>query len=92
MNLVTTQEIVRKILESNGHIFTVDFTKRLTGELRTMNARLGVKKHLSGGKLPYDPKENGVITCFDLQKNGYRNISIEGIRRIKINNEEFRVI
>ena len=37
-------------------IFSVEFTKK-DGTLRKMVCRLGVKKHLKGGELGYDPIE-----------------------------------
>lgn len=67
-----------------GHIFTVTFIKRSTGEERVMNCRKGVKKHLRGGPAAYNPDEHALIWCFDVQKQEYRSISIEGILSLKM--------
>lgn len=61
-------------------IFTVTFVKK-NGEIRTMNCRLGVKKHLKGGQKKYD-KAN-LITVYDLVKKGYRTINLETVHNIK---------
>lgn len=66
-----------------NEIFTVSFIKRTTGEVRRMNARFGVKKHLKGGSLSYDPAAHRLIGCFDVQKGEYRMINIETIRWLK---------
>jgi hypothetical protein len=58
-----------------GEIFTVTFVKK-DGTTRTMNARLGVKRYLRGGDLPYNPLERGLLPVYDLQKNDYRIINL----------------
>ena len=85
------EDAIALIENSNGKIITVDFIKRTTGELRTMNCRLGVRKHLKGGELAYDPKEKGLITVFDMQKAGYRSIATESIQRITIGGETHQI-
>lgn len=67
---------------SGGKFFSVEFTKRTTGELRKMVCRTGVRSHLKGGELGYDPVEKRLITVFDTAKNQYRSIPLEGIRRV----------
>jgi hypothetical protein len=74
------QEIIEKILASNGKIFTVVFIKK-DGSERTMNARLGVKKHLKGGTSTLDADK--YITVFDMQAGGYRAINRETIQSVK---------
>jgi hypothetical protein len=60
--------------------FTVVFRKK-DGTLRTMNARLGVKKHLKGGKKLYD-KAN-LVTVYDITKKGYRTVNLDSVQEIK---------
>jgi hypothetical protein len=67
----------------NGTMFTVHFIKRTNGEERTMNARTGVKKYLSGGELGYDPVEKNLLPVYDLQKEGYRFIPLDAIVWLK---------
>jgi hypothetical protein len=69
-----------KLLNTNGKIVTVTFTKK-DGSIRVMNCRLGVTKHLKGGSSTLDP--NKYITVYDLQSKGYRAISKDQILDIK---------
>lgn len=66
----------------DGSIFTAIFIKRTTGELRTMRCRVGVKKYLHGGELPYDPMEKGLIPVYDIDKADYRTIPIDAIKEL----------
>lgn len=84
---MTIQEAVEFITGTNGKIFSVEFIKRSTGELRLMLCRTGVKSHLKGGELKYDAVEKGLVTVFDMSKNAYRAINISGIQRIKVAGE-----
>lgn len=74
---------VEELLRSTGgRIFTVVFQKRTTGEMRVMNARLGVQKHLKGGTQAYDPAERKLLTVFDMQKKGYRMIDLNSVQEV----------
>jgi hypothetical protein len=64
-------------------IFSVIFEKK-DGTLREMVCRLGVKKHLKGGELSYDPEEKNYLVVFDMQSEGYRTININTLKRIKL--------
>lgn len=76
-----------KEMVADGKIFTVEFIKK-DGTLRKMNARLGVKKHLKGGTLAFDPSERNLLPVFDMQKEGYRMINASTILTIKIGGKE----
>ena len=88
---------------SGGQIFTAIFVKRGNGELRVMNCRKGVKKYVKGVGLKYDPKANNLLPVFDVQKakelkaagknpeGAYRSISLESLKELHINKEEFIV-
>ena len=76
-----------KKMVADGKIFTVEFIKK-DGTLRKMNARLGVKKHLKGGTLAFDPSERNLLPVFDMQKEGYRMINSSTILNIKIGGKE----
>lgn len=82
MNLRTFKELV-----GTGKIFTVKFIKRTTGELRTMNCRTGVKKHLKGGEKKFKDSNKNLLTVYDLQKKGYRSIPVESIQEIVVEGE-----
>ena len=86
---LNNSQIVEMLNETDGKIFTVSFIKRTTGELRVMNCRLGVKKHLKGGVQVYDPKEYALLTVFDMQKKAYRSISLDAIVSVKLDGIEY---
>ena len=92
---ITKQELAKLIRnqKNTGHIFTVTFVKK-DGSVRTMNARLGVKKHWttpdgSGGK--YSPQEHALICVFDCQKEEYRSINEKTLLSAKIGGVEYEV-
>ena len=78
-----------------GQIMTVKFTKRTTGEERTMVCRTGVKRHLKDPTAPQSLSlarqdiENTLLRVFDMQKRAYRMISLESVREIKSGGEIF---
>jgi hypothetical protein len=81
---MTREKAIEFIQSTNGKFFTCEFTKRTTGELRTMLCRTGVKSGLKGGTLKFDPKEKDLIVVWDRQKKLYRMIPVDGLRRIKV--------
>jgi len=94
MSAVITKDEARKLVEKedSGKFFTVTFVKRSNGETRTMNCRTGVRKNLIGGEMKYIPYEKGLKNVYDVKKRGYRMISLENIKTIKINRKEYKVI
>ena len=89
--MLTKQEAAKLISETNGQFFTVTFYKRSTGEERTMNCRLGVKKHLQGGEKRYSDKEKQLITVYSVDSKGYRTIPIEGLTQLKVAGRTYQV-
>lgn len=83
---------VELIMGSKGGFFTVKYTKK-DGTDRVMNARLGVKKHLKGGSLPYDAASKGLIPCYDAQfedpTKAYRMINVTTMSALKINGKVY---
>jgi len=77
--------------------FRVGFIKRTTGKRREFTCRRGVKKHLRGGSLPYDPKKKQLLPVWiaenerrdDGKDNGYRTIPLDGIYYIKTQGREY---
>lgn len=65
-----------------GQFFTVTFIKRSTKELRTMNCRLGVTKHLKGGTKAYNDADHGLLTVFEMNSKGYRSIPVDAVKSI----------
>ena len=58
---------LEKIQKAENTIFSVTFTKK-DGTIRTMVARLNVKKGVKGTGMAYNPIEKGLLPVFDLQK------------------------
>jgi hypothetical protein len=85
MQTITRAEAVEYIRGTEGRFFSLTFEKRTNpGEIRAMNARTGVKKHLKGGEAAYNFAEKQLISVFDMQKGDYRCIPMEGIREMCI--------
>ena len=75
-----TLEALDKIIEStNGRFFTVCFVKKDNTE-RLLTGRLGVTKHLKGGKSTIDNTK--YITVYDTRAKGYRAINRDTIKFI----------
>ena len=79
MNNQTLADIIGT---TNGKVFSVDFTKK-DGTSRHMNCRLGVKKHLRGGKSTTSHKTN-LVTVFDMQAGDYRCINLDTVTHIRL--------
>lgn len=81
---------VRKLIESfGGKFFRVIFTKRTTGELRTMDCRTGVSKFVKGKGKVYEPKDKDLICVWvpadwdsENGDTGYRSINLRTVSEI----------
>lgn len=67
------------ILNSNGKFVSVTFTKK-DGTTRILNGRLGVNKHMKGGKSTLNPDE--YITIYDVVNKGYRAVNRNTIKMV----------
>jgi hypothetical protein len=85
---MTEPKQIRALVGSK--IFSVVFEKK-DGTLREMTCRLGVKKHLKGGELSYDPEEKNYLVVFDMQSEGYRTININTLKKIKFEGVTYEV-
>ena len=88
-----SREDILQLLEENrkpNTIFSVVFLKK-NGEIRRMNCLLGVKKHLKGGKLNYNPLEKGYLVVLDTKKKAYRMINLNTISNITSKGVEYNV-
>jgi len=77
------------IKKSNGRHFKCRFIKK-NGEIRDLYGCLKPKKNSKG--LKYNPKDYGLICVFDLEKEQYRMINIEGIQSLQLLDEPFEPI
>ena len=76
------------ILNSAGRFVTVQLYKK-SGELRTLNGRMGVIKalrHPVGVGVNHLDKD-AYITIWDMQKKGYRSIARDSIVSVSINHQ-----
>jgi hypothetical protein len=81
----------------DGRFFTVVFRKRTvdeeTGkrEIRVMNCRQRVKKHLAGGECSYSFGEKGLVPVYDMNARGYRSFPIDGLIEVRVGGEDLMV-
>ena len=90
MKEIKREDILNLLKGNNNLIFSVVFLKK-SGELRTMNCMLGVKKYLKGGKLTYNPKERNNLIVFDMQKKDYRTVNLDTLMTINMKGEDYYV-
>ena len=81
------KETLEKIQKAENTIFSVTFTKK-DGTVRTMVARLNVKKGVKGTGMAYNPIEKGLLPVFDMQKKGFRMINLKTVTELTIKGEE----
>jgi hypothetical protein len=91
-NRVSTEALLEKIKKSMGRFFTIVFTKRSTGEKRTMTCRLGVKKHLKGGARAYDPESMNLMIVWEPRSAMYKSIPTDAIVEAKIAGKVYQVV
>ena len=73
--------------EVKGNFFRACFVKK-DGTIREMTARFGVKKHLKGGELGYNPEALNYIIVFDVEKEAYRTINLDKLVYLRYNGKE----
>lgn len=73
--------------EVKGNFFRACFLKK-DGTIREMTARFGVKKHLKGGELTYNPEDFNYIVVFDVEKEAYRTINMDKLIFLRYNGKE----
>jgi hypothetical protein len=82
---VTNDELANIIrLYNKSQIFSVTFVKRTTGTTRRMVCRKGVHSYTTGGSLPYEPTNMGLVGVFDFFKRAYRMVNLEDLTEAKI--------
>lgn len=92
MATMTAQAVVDWIVNgSKGKFFSVDFTKRTTGEQRHMTCRYGVRNRVTGAGRTYEFEDHALICVFDTVKNNYRTIPAENLISIKIDGVLYEV-
>tara|TARA_Y100001963_G_C6476099_1_gene306748 strand:- start:187 stop:465 length:279 start_codon:yes stop_codon:yes gene_type:complete len=90
MKKITRDNLFNLICKNKNNIFSVVFLKK-DGSIRRMLCRFGVKKHLKGGSLKFDPIKKGLLVVFDMQKKGYRMLNLKTISYINMKGVEYNV-
>jgi hypothetical protein len=85
---MTLQEFVDRARET-GHIFAVEFVKRTDGAVREMLCRTGVTKGTHGGSMGYDPANHGLLSVYDMQRQGFRSIPVENVLHLSMNGQRY---
>lgn len=67
---------------NKGLIFGAKFVKK-DNSIRVMSCKIGVKKHLKGGALKFNPSERALIPVFDMVKKDYRFVNMNTVISIK---------
>ena len=88
--LIKRDDLFNLICKNKNNLFSVVFLKK-DGSIRKMLCRFGVKKHLKGGKLAFDPIKRGLLVVFDMQKEAYRMINLKTITNINMRGVEYNV-
>ena len=81
------KQTLEEIQTANNTIFSVEFIKK-DGSVRTMTARLHVKKGVKGTGMAYNPIEKGLLPVWDMQKKGFRMINLKTVTKLQIKGEE----
>jgi hypothetical protein len=94
MKHISKQEALTKINSSNGRVFGVVFEKA-DGTMRKMSGRIDVTKHLKGGVATYRGKDGSKqnVGLYEMAgtKSGYKCFSLDRLKEIHIDNEEYVV-
>jgi hypothetical protein len=94
---ISRAELIDKIKATDprnsgkGEFFTVTFVKRTDGTTRVLNGRLGVRRYLKGGDLPYSAAEKELLPVYDTKKAGYRMIDLRSIISAKVGGQDYIV-
>lgn len=87
--IVNTPNIFDAIVNTNGKLFEVVFTKK-DGSLRKMLGKYGVTRFLKNKKKSSFLKEDAIIV-FDCEKKGYRTVKVDQVKSFSCGNVCFGV-
>ena len=91
MGTLTRKEAVEMIqVSGKSQIFGVKFRKK-NGEMRTMSARLSVRKGVTGAGLKFDPEDYGLLVVYDMN-NGFRMVNVNTVEQLAMKGEVYEVV
>ena len=76
------------INNTKGKFFTVTFVKK-DGTIRTMTARTGVRKGVTGTGLKFNPSERNLKVVWSCDAETFRMININTILNIKFKGKNY---
>lgn len=77
----TNRNTVREIITNQkGRFFAATFIGK-DGKEHTFNGRTGVKKYSKGG-VNYAAGKDDLISVYNVQKKGYRNVFLDGVTKL----------
>jgi len=80
---------MKDLIESTkGKFFTVTFVKK-DGTIRTMTARTGVIKGVTGQGLKFNPSERNLKVVWSCDAETFRMINLDTILGIKFNGKNY---
>lgn len=90
MEPVTREAALNLLRNTKGRFFSVLFKKKDNTD-RFMVARIGVKKHLVGGELPYDPKQYDLLPVYDVAIASHRMVNLSTLSSFKCGGKHYKV-
>lgn len=88
---LSRRNICRWLTATRGRVFAVTFIKRLNGEEKTIQARIGVRVNQKSKGLRYNPRRKKLVLVFDMHERKYKCIPIEGIEAVTYRGRRYRV-
>jgi|SRR6185503_3405416 len=70
------------IRQTAGRFFACEFIKK-DGSLRRMIARIGVRRHVTGEGLKFNPADRGLAVVWDAGVRGYRMVDLETLLSLR---------
>ncbi len=64
--------------------FEVEFIKRSDGQYRKMKCQGQDPTYVKGGAAKYKPEDKNLISVYDLEKNRYGSVALEGVCKLVI--------
>lgn len=74
-----------------GKFVTLDFAK-VDGSGRSLNGRLGVKKHLKGGTNKVAANDRPYLVVYDVQAKGYRAVNLATVTQVRAQHTIWTII
>jgi len=91
MNIEKLQALIASTQPNKGRkgkLFTVSFVKK-DGTPRTMRARLGMQRNLSGTGMSFNPASKGLLPVWSADTQAYRMVNLATVTELKIGNKTY---